>query len=67
MNQHRPPVHPLSRTFKRVSIRPQEESGVLFNRNRDLRKDIVVEKRGIRCATSSEFRNKAIPLDIEYA
>ena len=43
------------------------ESGALFNADMDLRMDMVIEKRGFRDATASEYSNKAIPLDVTYA
>ena len=42
VNQHQPLVHALSRTFKRLSIRHQVESGAPFNANRNPRMDIVL-------------------------
>ena len=43
------------------------ESGAPFNGDRNLRMDIVIERGGLRDATSSEYRNKAILLDITHA
>ena len=67
VNQHQPLVHALSRTFKRLSIRHQVESGAPFNANRNPRMDIVIERGGLRDATSSEYRNKAILVDVTHA
>ena len=61
VNQHQPPVHALSRTFKRMPIRHQMESGAPFHAIRDLRMNIVIEVGGLRDATVSEYRSKAIP------
>ena len=66
VNQHQPLVHALSRTFKRLSICHQVESGEPFNADRSLRMDIV-ERGDLRDATSSEYRNKAILLDVTHA
>ena len=52
-------VHALSRTFKRLSTRHKVESGAPFNDDKNLRMDIVIERGGLRDATSSEYRNKA--------
>ena len=65
--RHQPQVHTLSRTFKSRSIRLQVESGALFHVNRDFRVKIVIEMGGLRDATASEYRNKAIVLDVTYA
>ena len=65
VNQHQPLVHALSRTFKQMSIRHQMESEVPFNADRDLRIGMVIEN--LRDATASEYRNKAILLDVTYA
>ena len=35
--------------------------------DRDLRMDMAVERGGLRYATASEYRNKAILLDVTYA
>ena len=67
VNQQPPLVHALSRSFKRMAIHHQVESGAPFNADRDLRMDIVIERGGPREATASENRNKAILLDVTYA
>ena len=67
VSQHQPLVHGLSCTFKRLSVRHQVESGAPFNGDRNLRMDIVIEMGGVRDATSSEYRNKAILFDITHA
>ena len=67
VNQHQPVVHALSRTFKWLFIRYQVESGAPFNADRNLRIDIVIERGGLRDATSSEYRNKTILLDVTHA
>ena len=67
VNQHQPLVHALSRTFKRLSIGHQVESGAPFNADRNLRMEIVIERGGLRDATSSEYRNEAILLDVTLA
>ena len=59
-------VHALSRTFKRLSIRHQVESGASFNADRNLRMDIVIDRGGLRDATSSEYRSKAILVDVTH-
>ena len=66
MNKHQPLVHALSRTFKNLSIRHQVENGSPFHANMDLRMNIVIEARGLRDATESEYRNKAILVDVTY-
>ena len=65
--QHQLLVHALSGTFKRMSTCHQVESGAPFNADRDLRMDMVIERGGLRDATASEYRNKAILLDVTYA
>ena len=60
-------MHALPRTFKRLSIRHQVESGAPFNADRSLRINIVNERGGLRDATSSEYRNKAILVDVTHA
>ena len=67
VNQHQPLVHALSHTFKRLPIRHQVESGAPFNTDSNLRMDIVIERGGLRDATSSVYRNKAILLDVMHA
>ena len=67
VNQHQPLVHALSRTFKRLSIGHQVESGAPFNADRNLRMEIVIERAGLRDAMSSEYRNKAIIPDVTHA
>ena len=67
VNQHHPLVHALSCTFNRMSIRHQVESPDPFNADRDLRMDMVIEGGGHRDATASEYRSKAILLDVTYA
>ena len=44
-------VHALSRTFKRMSIRHQVESGAPFNADRDLRMGMIIERGRLRYAT----------------
>ena len=67
VNQHQPLVHALSRTFK-LSIHHQVESGAPFNADGNLRMDILNERGGLRVATaSSEYRDKAILLDVTHA
>ena len=67
VSQHQPLVHALFRTFKRLSIRHQVESGAPFNADRNLRMEIVIERGGLRDATLPEYRNKAIRLDVTHA
>ena len=43
------------------------ESGTPYNADRNLRMDIVIERGGLRDATSSEYRNKAILVDVTHA
>ena len=64
--RHKSLVHALSRIFKRTSIRQQVESGAPFNADRD-EMDMVIEWEGLRDATASEYRNKAMLLDVTYA
>ena len=42
VNEHQPLVHVLSRTFKRLSIRHQVDSGASFNADRNLSMDIYI-------------------------
>ena len=67
--QHQPLLifHTLPHTFKRLSIRHQVVGGAPFNANRNLRMDIAIERGGLRHAPSSEYRNKAILLDVMHA
>ena len=67
VNQQHTLVHALSRTFERSSIHHQVESGAPFNADGNLRMDIVIERGGLRDATSSEYRNKAILVDVTHA
>ena len=66
-NHHQPLVHALSRTLKSISICHQVESGAPFHANSDLRMHMVTKAGGLRDATASECRNKAIFLDVTYA
>ena len=50
-----------------MAIHHQVESGASFNADRDLRMHIINERAGLRDATASENRNKAILLDATYA
>lgn len=50
-SRHQPLVHALSCTFKRLSTHHQVKIGSPYNVNRDLRKDIVIERGGLRSAT----------------
>ena len=54
-------------TFKRLSIRHHVESGAPFNAGRNLLMGSVIKRGGLRDATSSEYRNKAILLDVTHA
>ena len=67
VNEHQPLVHALSRTFERITTSHQMESGAPFNADRKLRTDMVIERGGLRDAAASEYRNKAILLDVTYA
>ena len=67
VNQHQPLVYALSRIFKRMSILHQVENGARFNADMDLRIDNLIERGGLRDATSSDCRNKAILLDVTNA
>ena len=49
-----------------MSIRHQVESGASFNADRNLRMDIVIDRGGLRDATSSEYRSKAILVDVTH-
>ena len=50
-----------------MSVCHQVESGAPFNADRDLRMDIVIERRGLRDASASDFRHKSILIDVTYA
>eukprot|EP00904_Undaria_pinnatifida_P003430 jgi/Undpi1/13088/HiC_scaffold_8.g02750.m1 len=67
LNQHQPLVHALSRTLKSTFFRHQVESGAPFHADRNLRMDIVIEADGPRDATTPEYRDKSILLDVTYA
>ena len=43
------------------------ESGASFHADMNLRMDIVIERGGLRDATSSEYRDKAVLLDVTRA
>ena len=59
VDQHPPLVHALSRTFKRVSIRHQMESGAPPSTQTGISAwTSSIEARGLRHATASEYRNK---------
>ena len=57
-------LHAASRFLKRMSVRHQVESGAPFNADEDLRMDIVIERRGLRDASASDFRHKRIFIDV---
>ena len=67
VNQHQPLVHAASHFLKRMSVCHQVESGASFNADRGLRVDIVIERRGFRDASASNFRRKSILIDVTYA
>ena len=50
-----------------MSTRHQVESGAPFNADRDVRMDMVIKREGLRDATESEYRNKAILLGVTFA
>ena len=60
MKQHRPLVHALSRTIKRLSTGHQVDGGAPFNTTRDLRMDMVIERGGVPDTALLAFPNKAI-------
>ena len=51
-------VHALSRTFKRLSIRHQVESGAPFNADINLRIDIVIEREASEREASETLRRQ---------
>ena len=55
------------RTFKRMSIGHQVESGAPINADGDVRMDMVIERGGLRDATASEYRSKSILVDVTFA
>ena len=55
------------RDLLRMFVRHQVETGAPFNAGRDLRKDIGIERGGLRDASASEFRHKSILVDATYA
>ena len=59
-------VHATSRFLKQMSVRHQVESGAHSNADRDLRVDTVIERRGLRDASASDFRHKSILVDVTY-
>ena len=65
-NQHQPLVHATSPFLKRVSDRHRVEIGASFYADRDLRMDIVIERRGLRDVSASDFRHKNILIDVTY-
>ena len=67
VNQYQPLVHAVFFTLKWMSTRHQVESGAPFNADRDVRMDMVIKREGLRDATASEYRNKAILLDVTFA
>ena len=52
-------VHALSRTFKRLSIRHQVESGAPFNADINLRIDIVIEREASEREASETLRRQS--------
>ena len=67
VNQHRPLVHAMSCTLKRLGIRRQMESGEPFTVDRNLRMYIVVRREGLRDPPNREYRNMSILLDVTHA
>ena len=53
--------------LQRLSIRHHVENGAPFNSDRNLSMDIMIERGGLRDATSTQYRNKAILLDVVHA
>ena len=66
VTQHQPLAHSLFRTFKRLFIRHQVESGAPFNADRNLHMDMVIEGMPPGDAMSSEYRNPIL-LDVTHA
>ena len=50
-----------------MPVRPRVKIGAIFNADRDLRMDIVIERGGLRDASASTFRHKSILIDVTYA
>ena len=67
VNQHQPLVHALSRTLKSMSIGHQVQSEAPLHANRDFRMDVVIEAGGLQDATTWEYGNKSLLLDVTYA
>ena len=67
VNEHQPLVHATSLFLKRMSVRHQVASGAPFNADRDLRMDVIIERRGLRDASASKFRHENILIDVIYA
>lgn len=61
-------VHTLSRTFKKTFIHTTKwKATPPFHANENLSMGTVIEAGGLQDGTASEYRNKAIPLDVTYA
>ena len=67
VNQHRPLLHAISRTLKRLEIRHQAEDGEPFTAYQNLRMDLVVRRGGLRDAPNRKYRDKFILLDVAHA
>ena len=67
VNQHRPLLHTISPTFKRLGIRHQVECAAPFTADINLQMDIVIWRRGLRHAPNQEYRDRPIPLDVTDA
>ena len=61
VTQHQPLIHAMSRTSKRLGIRPQAESA-----DRNLRMASAVRKRGLRDAPNRGYREKSILPDVTH-
>ena len=64
VNQYQSLLHAISRTLERHGIPHRMESGEAFNADRNLRKDIITRRGGLRDAPNREYRDKSILLDV---
>jgi len=67
VNQHEPLKRALSSVLNSLSIKHDLESGAPFTTERNLSMDIVVRRGALRDASSPEYRNKGILLDVTHA
>ena len=65
VNQHQPLLHVISRSFTRLGISHQVESGEPFTAERNLQ--MVVIRRHLRDTPNREYKDKSIPLDVTHA